>query len=450
MILPHYSVPLQIGALACFILSIVHIFMIPVFARLYRNYQNKRIAFPEDWKRFLWLGEWYRLMSTIELVFLLWSVPLFFWFLYTEGYKGTMAYLNTRNYTFSMFIIVMWLLLGSKPISYAVEHAFAKIANIGRQSPKSWWLTVMFVAPLSTIFLRETGAIIIATTLLAKYFYDLSPSTRFSYATMGLLFSNVSIGGLLTTSSSRSLSMILRTLRWDNYEVMTHFGWKALLAICLSTTVYYYLFRREFHHFPRKIEHIINAGRKIPIWIICVHIAMAFAAMRFRSAPVLMGGVCIFYVFFHRLTVFYQNKIDFWKVCCLGVFFIGMSFVGGLQEWWILKLVKNSSDFGYMWAAYILSIFLDNVLVNLMMHDLPVVTDCYLYLVVAGCMSAGGLTLIANTPNIVSFATLRPFFQKPSFSFWKLFLASLFPSVLALMLFWLLRGLPEINICVFR
>lgn len=450
MILPHYSASLQIGAAVCFALSIVHIFMIPIFARRYRIYQNKKIAFPEDFIKYSWRVELYHIISKIELVFLLWSVPLLLWFLYTEGYKSTMAYLNTRNYSFSMFIMVMWLLLGSRPISYVVEHVFAKIANIGRQSPRSWWLTVMFVAPLSAVFLRETGAIIIATTLLAKYFYDLSPSVRFSYATMGLLFSNVSIGGLLTSSSSRSMSMILRSLRWGNYEVMAHFGWKALLAICVSTTVYYYLFKREFHSFPRKITHIVSVEKKVPLWIIGVHIMMAFAVMQFRATPALMGIVVVFYMFFQKITVVHQNKIDFGKLYCLGLFFLGMSFVGGLQEWWVLKLVKDSSDFGYMLSAYVLSTCLDNVLVNLMMHDLPVATNCYLYLIVVGCMSAGGLTLISNTPNIVSFATLKPFFQQPSFSLWKLFMASLFPSVIALMIFWFLRDIPEISICIFR
>lgn len=450
MILPHYSTTLQIGATSLFVLSIIHMFLAPWFTRLYRFFQHKKIVFPERWKKYLWLSEFFRLIGRIELVFILWSIPLFFLFIYTEGYRITMAYFNTRNYTFALFIMIMWILLGSKPISYLAEHTFAKIASIGRQSPKSWWLTVMFVAPLSTSFLKETGAIIIATTLLAKYFYDLSPSSKFAYATMGLLFSNISVGGLLTASSSRSLSMVYPVLRWSHSEVIINFGWKALLAICISTLTYYYIFRKEFKNFPNKVAYIVKSNRKIPVWMICSHILFLYTLIHFRSIPILMGGVLILFLFFHRLTIFYQRKIDLLKIGFLGLFFLGMSFLGGLQEWWILSLIKKMSDFGYMLTSYMLSIFLDNVLVNLMMHDVPMVTDCYLYLIISGCVAAGGLTLISNTPNIVGYSALRPFFQTPSFSFWKLFVSSLFPSIVAFLIFWVFRGIPELKICLFR
>lgn len=450
MILPHYSTSLQVGASTLFALSIVHIFLAPYFTRLYRLYQHKKIVFPEKWKRYLLFSELFKFIGRIELVFILWSIPLFFLFVYTEGYRVAMAYFNTRNYSFALFIMIMWVFLGSKPISYAAEHTFAQIANLGRQSPKSWWLTVMLVAPLSTIFLKETGAIIIATTLLAKYFYDLLPSSKFAYATMGLLFSNISIGGLLTVSSSRSLSIVSPVLRWSNYEVIINFGWKSLLAICVSTLIYYYLFRGEFKTFPSKVSCIVKSNRKIPLWVIGVHILFLYILIHFRSTPVLMGGVLVLFLFFHRLTLFYQRKIDLLKIAFLGLFFIGISFLGGLQEWWILNLIKNMSDFGCMLAAYLLSIFLDNVLVNLMMHDIPVVTDCYLYLVISGCAAAGGLTLISNIPNVVGYSALRPFFQTPSFSFWKLFAASLFPSMIAFLIFWVFRGIPELKICLFQ
>ena len=46
--------------------------------------------------------------------------------------------------------------------------------------------------------------------LLGRQFYDLQPSTRLKYATLGLLFVNVSIGGTLTHFAAPPVLMVAR------------------------------------------------------------------------------------------------------------------------------------------------------------------------------------------------------------------------------------------------
>jgi hypothetical protein len=46
--------------------------------------------------------------------------------------------------------------------------------------------------------ITEPAAMTIAAILLTRQFYDLQPSVRLKYATLGVLFVNVSIGGTLT------------------------------------------------------------------------------------------------------------------------------------------------------------------------------------------------------------------------------------------------------------
>lgn len=446
----HYSSPLRVGAAVFFFLSILHTFCTPFFYKRFQICQHKKMIFPEKWRKYLWLSESYRLLSSVDVIFIFWSVPLFLWFLYSEGYAEAIDYFNHRNYLFALFIMIMLILLESRPIVYLSECIFLTIAKIGKQSPKCWWWTLMLGAPFSAILLKETGAMIIAATLLVRYFYKFAPSLRFSYATMGLLFSNISVGGLITDISSRALLLVSPALKGEQEFVIRHFSWKAVIAIFLSTTTYYLMFRKEFDHFPKVVKNASIADERVPIWLICLHVLFVAAIMSVRSVPLLMIGILILYLGLHQFTIFYQNSIRVTKVCCVGLFYAGLLILGGLQEWWMLVIMHRMSDFGYMFTSYILSMFLDNVLVNYLVHNLSVATDCFLYLVIAGCMSAGGVTILANAPNIVGYLIIKPFFPTSPVSLGRLFVFALGPSLIALMTFWALKDIPSFMFCFFR
>ena len=55
----------------------------------------------------------------------------------------------------------------------------------------------------------------ICALLLARQFYDLNPSTNLKYATLGLLFVNVSIGGTLTHFAAPPVLMVARPWDWS-------------------------------------------------------------------------------------------------------------------------------------------------------------------------------------------------------------------------------------------
>ncbi len=425
-------------------------FLTPWLHVLFQRSEHKRMIFPKLCKRHQLFSELYRFVSKVEIVFVLWAVPLFFWFLYTEGYRVTMAYFNSRNYNSAMFIVVIFLLLESRPIVYFAERLLSSIARIGKTSPKSWWWTLMIATPLLTFLLKESGAMIIGATLLVRHFYAFSPSSRFAYATLGLLFSNISIGGLSSSISSRAMFVILPSLKWGHKFVFQYFAWKATLAILVSTTVCYLIFRKEFDTFPTTVLNRDFKGERVPWWIICIHIILVWIVVWSRYTPLFIVAILLFYIGFQRFTIFYQSPLNIPKACLVGLFYAGMVIFGDLQEWWVLGIMHGMSDFGYMISSYMLSIFLDNALVNYLVHNLPVATDCYLYLVITGCMAAGGLTLLANMPNIIGYLLLRPAFRDSSISQGKLFLAALGPSFISLIVFWIFKDIPEFLYCFFR
>ncbi len=128
------------------------------------------------------------------------------------------------------------------------------VARLGGRTPGAWWLAILTVGPLLGSFITEPAAMTICALLLARQFYDLGPSTKFRYATLGLLFVNVSVGGTLTHFAAPPVLMVAGKWGWDMAFMFTHFGWIATLGIGISNAD---LLRR----FPPRICHAAPADR---------------------------------------------------------------------------------------------------------------------------------------------------------------------------------------------
>ena len=120
----------------------------------------------------------------------------------------------------------------------------------------------------------------ISALILGKQFYDRKPSMKFAYATIGLLFVNVSVGGTLTHFAAPPVLMVAGTWHWDMAYMFTNFGWKAVCGILISNTLYFFIFRSEFKKMqenePEKsADATIDWDQredKIPIPITVLHI----------------------------------------------------------------------------------------------------------------------------------------------------------------------------------
>jgi len=106
-------------------------------------------------------------------------------------------------------------------------------------------MTLLTLGPLLGSLITEPAAMTICALLLARKLYDLEPSAPFRYATLGLLFVNVSVGGTLSHFAAPPVLMVAGPWHWDMVYMVTHFGWKALLGILLSNGFYFFAFRRE-------------------------------------------------------------------------------------------------------------------------------------------------------------------------------------------------------------
>ena len=303
------------------------------------------------------------------------------------------------------------------------------------------------VAPLLGSFITEPGAMTIAALVLARQFYDLQPSARLKYATLGLLFVNVSIGGTLTHFAAPPVLMVARPWGWDTPFMLSHFGWRAALSIVCSNALYFMLFRRELLALSRKppspdVDRADESAEgapdmpmsPVPGWITAVHLLfMAWTVVNAHYPALFIGGF-LFFLGFTRATAAYQSRIELRAPLLVGFFLGGLVIHGGLQGWWIAPVLASLSEEPLFFGAAILTAFNDNALITYLSTLVPNLGDQLKVAVVEGAVTGGGLTVIANAPNPAGQALLGRFFDGAVLPA-GLFLGALPPTLIAVVAF---------------
>ena len=416
--------PFNATATAIFVLAILHTFFASWFTGLahrVQHWKDERAAAAGMAHRQSVTAGVLHFLGEVEVVFGLWTVPLLISIALAHGWSTATHYVNdTVNYTEAMFVVVIMALASTRPIVTLAETSLRKIAALGRSTPGAWWLVILTIAPLLGSFITEPAAMTIAALLLARQFYDLQPSATLRYATLGLLFVNVSIGGTLTHFAAPPVLMVSRVWNWDTPFMLSHFGWRAAIAVLISTSVYFLVFRREFTALaaakavpdtevpdPEAKEDRLLP---IPAWVTLVHLAFMFFIVFNAHYPAMFVAAFLFLLGFTRATAAYQSQLDFKTPLLVGFFLAALVVHGTLQGWWIAPVLRSLSDNGLFWGATSLTAFNDNALITYLATLVPDLSETLKIAVVEGAVTGGGLTVIANAPNPAGQALLGRFF----------------------------------------
>jgi len=339
-------------------------------------------------------------------------------------------------------------LASTRPIIMLAESSLRALANIGGGTPAAWWFVILTIAPLLGSLITEPAAMTIAALLLARQFYDRHPSAALKYGTLGLLFVNVSIGGTLTHFAAPPVLMVSRTWEWTTPYMLGHFGWRAVVAIIISTISYYLFFRKEFARLkasawvpdvevPADDADPSRALLPVPAWVTLTHLGfMAWTVLTVHYPGLFLGGF-LFFLGFARATAAYQAQIDMKTPLLVGFFLAGLVIHGGLQGWWIAPVLSSLSPDGVFWGATTLTAFNDNALITYLATLVPNLSEGFKMAVVEGAVTGGGLTVIANAPNPAGQALLGKFFDD-AVSPARLFAAAIIPTLIAAAAFRLL------------
>jgi hypothetical protein len=419
--------PFNAVATAIFLLAVVHTFFAARFIDASHRVQHRRNAEAAAAGRPpvpSVAAELLHFLGEVEVVFALWGLPLVLAILLSRGWTTAVHYLNdTVNYTEPLFVVVIMALASTRPIVELAERAVQRAASLGGGTPAAWWMTILTFCPLLGSFITEPGAMTIAALLLARQFYDLGPSPALKYATLGLLFVNVSIGGTLTHFAAPPILMVARPWGWDTPFVLGHFGWRATAAIAVSTLIYYFAFRREFRtlalrpavpdQMPPSPEAVSQFHGPLPVpwWVTGGYVLFMVWTVVNAHYPGLFIAGFLFFLGFDRATAAYSTLTDFKTPLLVGFFLAGLVVHGGLQGWWIAPVLSSLTETPLFVAASFLTAFNDNALITYLSTLVPNLDEGLKYAVVEGAVTAGGLTVIANAPNPAGQALLARFFD---------------------------------------
>lgn len=362
-------------------------------------------------------GQLLHFLGEVEAVFGLWVLVLAGAITWFYGWPAVLDYIGHHvNFTEPMFVVVVMAIAGTRPVLRVAESCLGAVARIGFGSVAAWWLSILIVAPLLGSFITEPAAMTIAALLLARQFYALKPSPRFAYATLGLLFVNVSVGGTMTHFAAPPVLMVAGPWKWDTAYMFIHFGWKACLGVVAATVLHYFVFRRELAALeqlrrtaPAARSH---GGAPVPLWLTAVQLGfLAFTVFVAHYPPLFIGGF-LFFLAFSQATAHHQGKIELRSPLLVGFFLAGLVVHGGLQAWWIEPVLKSLGELPLFIGATVLTAFNDNAAITYLATLVPGFTEELKYAVVAGAVTGGGLTVIANAPNPAGQNILQRFFPE--------------------------------------
>ncbi len=119
-------------------------------------------------------------------------------------------------------------------------------------------------------------------------------------------------------------------------------------------------------------------------------------------------------------------------------FLAGLVILGGMQKWWLQPLLAGMDATVLYFGATALTAITDNAALTYLGSLVEGISDQAKYALVAGAVTGGGLTVIANAPNPAGFAILKGSFDEESISPLGLLAAALPPTIVAMLCFLLL------------
>ena len=390
--------PFNVAVTVIFALAVLHTFFCPTFLR-------RAQAAPKGGFRARAL----HVLGEVELVFALWAVVLGIIFASIKGAGALGGYLRQVSFTEPLFVIVIMAVAATRPVMRLAEQTLQRAATIGGGRPVAWWFSILTLAPLLGSFITEPAAMTIAALLLGKQFYELRPSAKLAYATLGLLFVNISIGGTLTHFAAPPVLMVAAPWGWDLAFMMGHFGWHAIAGILGSTSIYLLVFRKELMAL-RAREPAAGAAADVPVWVTAAHLIFLGFIVWAAHHPIWFVGAFLLFLGFVRGTSRHQEAVSFRRPLLVGLFLAGLVVHGGLQGWWIEPVLGRLGQGPLFAGATLLTAFNDNALITYLATLVPSFPDELKFAVVAGAVTGGGLTVIANAPNPAGQSILQSYF----------------------------------------
>ncbi|MFZ6750531.1 putative Na+/H+ antiporter [Undibacterium sp. Ren11W] len=413
---------IQYAGAAIFAVAVLHTFSTARFQHL--AHVSKRHS-----------GFWH-LMGEVEVVFGFWAFVLIAAMALISNQTVAIDYLEAQNFTEPLFVFVVLTIAGTRPILMSVQWLVARInALLPISAAVGTYFLCLSLVPLLGSFITEPAAMTLAALMLRDGFYAKGISQRLKYATLGVLFVNISIGGVLTSFAAPPVLMVAEKWGWNMHFMSSVFGWKAAIAVGINALAVTMLFLKELKTLPVEPQ---QEDRKMPFAVTLVHYLFLGATVVFNHHPVVFMGLFLFFLGFTEAYKQYQDRLMLREGLLVAFFLAGLVVLGGKQQWWLQPIIAGMNSTLMFFGAMGLTAVTDNAALTYLGSLVEGISDAGKYALVAGAVSGGGLTVIANAPNPAGYSILKEYFDEQAIRPLGLFGAAVLPSVVAAACFLLL------------
>ena len=419
---------IEILASALFAIAVLHTFCVKHFAHW--AHQAPAGSVREQFLHFL---------AETEVVFGLWAAALFFGIAVVKKSVGeASAYIDGLDFTEPKFVFAIMVVAATRPV---VKMAEALISLASRALPLreglSFYLAALILGPLLGSFITEPAAMTLLALVLKRRYLDHGISRKLAYATLGLLFVNVSVGGTLTHFAAPPVLMVAAKWKWGTTFMLTHFGWRAAAACLVSAVSVAFYFRGELS----ALSPVRDESAGIPVWLTLTHLVTLALVVAFAHHPDVFFGVFVLFLGLVTATQKHQDALKLREGLLVGFFLAGLVTLGSLQAYWLKPLIERLNGSALFFGATGLTALTDNAALTYLGSLVEGISDDLKYALVAGAVTGGGLTVIANAPNPAGVGILQSakVFDGEGISPLGLLLGALFPTGVAVVFFWLLH-----------
>lgn len=413
---------LQWAAAAIFAVALVHTFSTKYFERLaHRNPAHAGI---------------FHLLGEVEAVFGFWAMVLVLVMVPMSGTQPALQYLDSRNFTEPMFVFAIMVVAGSRAVLHAARRLVEAVsAFVPLAGGMGFYFVTLALVPLLGSFITEPAAMTLGALMLRERVFAAPVSNKLKYATLGVLFVNVSIGGTLTPFAAPPVLMVAAKWDWDLWYMVTHFGWKAALAVVANALAVTVVFGKELARLPKA-----GGGGKaqLPGGVVLIHLGFLVGIVAGAHHPPVFMGLFLFFMGFATAYPQFQDRLILREGLLVAFFLAGLVVLGGQQQWWIEPMLRGMSADTVYFGATVLTAITDNAALTYLGSQVEGLSEEFKRALVAGAVTGGGLTVIANAPNPAGFAILRGQFEDEAIHPLGLLAAALPPTLTAMLAFRLL------------
>jgi hypothetical protein len=412
---------IQLIATTLFAVAVLHTFLAFYFEKLAHQSPNHSGLF--------------HLLGEVEVVFGFWAMVLIVSIAMLAGTSNAIQYAESRNYTEPLFVFVVMVIAASKPILFMAKQVVlvvSKLLSVGfklKNNTANYFVTLSFVPILGSL-ITEPAAMTLAALLLRDTVFTKTKSSKLMYLTLGVLFVNISIGGALTSFAAPPILMVTAAWGWDTAYVFQTFGIKAAIAVFVNA----FLLTLFVHKELPQLSSIHNK-EDMPLWVVATHMSFLIGVVIFAHHPVIFMGLLLFFIGYTYAYSAYQSKLILKEALLVAFFLAGLVVLGGLQQWWLQPLLTGMSNTAVFYGATLLTAITDNAALTYLGSLVEGTTEEFRYALVAGALTGGGLTVIANAPNPAGLAILKESFPNKAVSALKLFASALPPTLVSIVAF---------------